>query len=189
MLSISGPARSTKATPASRAGRRCSGRIRLAGVGRFLRSVATTPSRSGMIAPSTLNRHGLYSRGRGLGTRRISRRRGCSSASYEESAAWCANCRSPPSPETSRTGRPLRAQMPTRTCRVLVSGVLSAGPLSILEQRRRHGRRNRHSQGSPDQNASASSFASACCPFWIPSSARPTGGPQMDQAYSVALVL
>ncbi len=65
--------RSTMATPASRAGRRCSGRIGLAGVGRFLRS--TTPSRSGMIAPSTLNRHGSYSGRMGLGTRRIRRRR------------------------------------------------------------------------------------------------------------------
>ncbi len=78
--SISGPARSTTATPASRAGRRCSDRIGIAGVGRFLRSVATTPSRSGMIAPSTLNRHGSYSGGRCLGTHRISRRRAISAA-------------------------------------------------------------------------------------------------------------
>lgn len=80
--SISGPARSTMATPASRAGCRCSGRMGFAGVGRLLRSVATTSSRSGMIAPSTRNRHGsysrAYSRGGGLGTRRTSRRRAIS---------------------------------------------------------------------------------------------------------------
>lgn len=59
-LGPTGPhARSTMATPASRAGRRCSGRMGFAGVGRFCRS--TTSWRSGMSAPSTLNRHGSYS--------------------------------------------------------------------------------------------------------------------------------
>lgn len=99
-LGPTGPhARSTMATPASRAGRRCSGRMGFAGVGRFCRS--TTSWRSGMSAPSTLNRHGSYPGGMGLGTRRSSRRRVISAGDIQ--------VRTPRSASSSRSRSPRSA--------------------------------------------------------------------------------
>lgn len=88
-------------TPASRADRRCSGSMGFAAVGRLLRSAATTSSRSGMIAPSTLNPRGSYPGEMVIGTRRISRRRAISVGEVQ--------VRTPRSASSSRSCSPMSA--------------------------------------------------------------------------------